>query len=89
MGTSVAVSIAISHVVKRKRGLPPACSAQALDRRQRQSVEAGIDLDGVEVAREVSDGIESARLGLGINDGLLVLVSPTPAGPTRIMFLSD
>ena len=47
-------------------------------RHLRQSIsEAGIDLDGVEVGREISHRIESVRLGLGIDDGLLVLVSPT------------
>ena len=45
-------------------------------RHLQQSVEAGSDLDGVEVAREISHWVESARLGLGIDDGLLVLVSP-------------
>ena len=43
-------------------------------RRTRRSIEAGIDLDGIEVAHEIDHRVEAPGLGFGVHDAFPILV---------------
>ena len=49
-------------------------------RHLRQSVDAGIDLDCVELTREIGHWVEAARAWCGIDDALPVLARLSAAG---------